>query len=308
MNWIEIEIKVPAGEMEEIITQLEAEGFSGFVIEDEAEFLRFLEENRSHWDYVDKELQASMKGKSLLRFYLENTEDARLQLQALKDKFSYHITDRMIAEEDWANNWKRYYKPIEVGTKFLVIPQWETVDPGEKIPLFLDPGLSFGTGSHPSTQSCLCLLESLPHVPSQVLDLGTGSGILAIAALKLGATHVVACDIDPQAEKALAINMQCNQLSPNELSFYSGNVLEDKNLQSILAQNQYGLIFANIVADVIVPLAGHIPPLLAPNGHFICAGVIDGREQEVRLALEKAGLSVLTCRKQEDWYSFLCKL
>lgn len=307
MGWIEIEISCPNGTIDDTIALLETKGFSGFVIEDETDFLRFLEEHRAHWDYIDESLQAKLKGKSLLRFYLEDTTASQHQINILQTELAYPLACRTLQEEDWANNWKRYYKPIAVGKKFLVVPQWMQVETAGKIPLYLDPGLSFGTGSHPSTKSCLCLMEDRVQTGDTVLDLGTGSGILAIAALKLGAKHITACDIDPHADIAVRANMQFNDLSEQELLFHSGNVLTDIALQEMLSVKKYDIVFANIVADVIVPLAAFVPSYLTENGIFICSGIIAGRETEVKQALENAGLSIQETRKEEDWFSFLCQ-
>ena len=307
MNWIEIEINTPSGELDGVVKKLETLGFSGFVLEDEADFLRFLEENRAHWDYVDDSLRKSMQGRSLLRFYLEECPESEIKLAVLGEQIAYPMIRRTLQEEDWANNWKKYYQPIAIGQRFLVVPQWQKVDAGERVPLLLDPGLSFGTGAHPSTQSCLCLAEDKLNPGQKVLDLGTGSGILAIAALKLGAEMVIACDIDPQAEKAVRENMKFNALSDTALTFYSGNVLEDHHLQEKIAIQKYDVIFANIIADVIIPLAPMILPLLADEGTFICAGIISGREKEVETALKKAGLRVQNRREQQQWFAFSCK-
>ena len=307
MNWIEIEINTPSGDLDGVVKKVEALGFSGFVLEDEADFLRFLEENRAHWDYVDDSLRESMKGCSLLRFYLEDCPESQVKLAVLNEQIACPITTRTLQEEDWANNWKRYYQPIAIGARFLVVPQWQEVDAGERVPLLLDPGLSFGTGAHPSTQSCLCLAEDVLAPRQKVLDLGTGSGILAIAALKLGAALAVACDIDPQAEKAVRENMKFNDLSEAALAFHSGNILEDTALQEKIASQKYDIIFANIIADVIIPLAPMILPLLHPAGTFICAGIISGREAEVEAALKKAGLRLQNRRQQEDWFAFSCR-
>ena len=307
MNWIEIEINTPSGELDGVVKTLETLGFSGFVLEDEIDFLRFLAENRAHWDYVDDSLRESMKGRSLVRFYLEESPESALKIAVLSEQIAYPIITRTLQEEDWANNWKRYYQPIKIGQRFLVVPQWQEVDAGERIPILLDPGLSFGTGAHPSTQSCLCLAEDIIKPGQKVLDLGTGSGILAIAARKLGASTAIACDIDPQAEKAVRENMKFNELSTETLTFYAGNLLEDRHLQEKIAAQSYDIIFANIIADVIIALAPMISPLLRPDGSFICAGIIAGRETEVEAALKKAGLRVQNRRQQEQWFAFSCR-
>ena len=200
MDWLELHIDTTHTGLEPVETMLSALGIDGVVIDDETEFHDFLESNRQYWDYVDENLEASMHGKSRVTFYLPADEtgfaqmgEVRLALEDLKARRSdcgtLLLSLENLRDEDWENNWKQYYKPMEIGQRLLVIPQWEQVDPGQRVPLILDPGLTFGTGSHATTRLCLTALEKTVAQGDRVLDLGCGSGILSIAALRLGASR-----------------------------------------------------------------------------------------------------------------------
>ena len=207
MNWLELHIETNHAGLEPVETMLSALGIDGVVIDDETEFQDFLENNHQYWDYVDEDLEKKMQGASRVTFYLAADEEGfakmgevRIALQSLKesrsDCGSLLLTLENLQDADWENNWKQYYKPMEIGERLLVIPQWEKADCGSRVPLILDPGLTFGTGSHATTQLCLTALEQAVRGGEKVLDLGCGSGILSIAALKLGAASAVAVDID----------------------------------------------------------------------------------------------------------------
>ena len=308
MQWLELTIDAPAGNLDTVIAELEDLGITGLVIEDEADFLSFLEANRAAWDYVDDELRESMRGVSRVTFYLEAAPEGEAKLETLRKALSYPISARTIQEEDWAHNWKKYYRPIPVGKRLLVVPEWETVDPGSRVPLRLDPGLIFGTGAHPTTKLCLEALERLVEPGQTVLDLGCGSGILSIGALLLGAKHVTACDIDPKAPDIVNMNAALNGISGDQLAPLCGDILVPGALRTRLGETQYDLILANIVADVIIALSDFVAPWLVPGGRFVCSGIIDGRENEVYQALIAGGFTVLERSKDGDWHSFIAKV
>ena len=198
LNWLEIHIDTNHAGLEAVEAMLSSLDVDGVVIDDETEFREFLEDNRQYWDYVDEDLERRMEGLSRVTFYLQADEagfaklgEVRIALEALRgtrqDCGSLIMSLNNLADEDWENNWKQYYKPIEIGERLLVIPKWEQADPGDRVPLYLDPGLTFGTGDHATTRLCLAALEKTVRGGERVLDLGCGSGILSIAALKLGA-------------------------------------------------------------------------------------------------------------------------
>ena len=196
MDWLELKIDTSHAGLDAVTDMLEQQGVTGVMIDDEADFQSFLENNRQYWDYVDDDLLAQKKGVSRVTFYLERNEDAygtvaavRMAMSALKKEHPEYapllLTMADVADEDWENNWKQFYKPMEIGSHLLVVPEWEEAADPTRVKLVLNPGLTFGTGSHATTRLCLQALDTHIHGGERVLDIGTGSGILAIAALKL---------------------------------------------------------------------------------------------------------------------------
>ncbi|WP_204791728.1 50S ribosomal protein L11 methyltransferase, partial [Oscillibacter sp. CU971] len=190
--------------------------------------------------------------------------------------------------------------------RLLVIPQWEEADPGDRVPLYLDPGLTFGTGAHATTRLCLTALETLVRGGERVLDLGCGSGILSVAALRLGAGSALAVDIDDKCRTAARENAGLNGIGPDRLDILVGNLLTDRAAAEKIGGG-YDLVLANIVADVIIALAPRVRGLLSPGGTFLCSGIIKGRADEVEAALNAAGLEIRTRREDNGWYAFTCQ-
>ena len=316
MNWLALHIETNHAGLEPVETMLSALGIDGVVIDDETEFQDFLENNHQYWDYVDEELEQKMKGASRVTFYLSADEEGfakmgevRIALQALKesreDCGSLLMTMDDLQDADWGNNWKQYYKPMEIGERLLVIPQWEEADCGERVPLILDPGLTFGTGSHATTQLCLTALEKAVRGGEKVLDLGCGSGILSIAALKLGAASAVAVDIDDKCLDVAYENAALNGIGKDTYTVKVGDVLGDEALRAELGGG-YDIVLANIVADVIIGLAPMVRSLLAPGGLFLCSGIIDDRAEEVAGKLREAGLQIAETRSADGWFAYTC--
>ena len=317
MDWLELHIDTTHTGLEPVETMLSALGIDGVVIDDETEFHDFLESNRQYWDYVDENLEASMHGKSRVTFYLPADEtgfaqmgEVRLALEDLKARRSdcgtLLLSLENLRDEDWENNWKQYYKPMEIGQRLLVIPQWEQVDPGQRVPLILDPGLTFGTGSHATTRLCLTALEKTVAQGDRVLDLGCGSGILSIAALRLGAASALAVDIDDKCLDVAYENAALNGIGKDRYTVRVGDVLSDGSLRREL-EGSYDIVVANIVADVIIALAPLVPSMLRPGGTFLCSGIIDDRAEEVRAALEAAGWTVLETQSADGWFAYTCR-
>ena len=317
MDWLELHIDTTHTGLEPVETMLSALGIDGVVIDDETEFHDFLESNRQCWDYVDEDLEASMHGKSRVTFYLPADEtgfaqmgEVRLALEDLKARRSdcgtLLLSLENLRDEDWENNWKQYYKPMEIGQRLLVIPQWEQVDPGQRVPLILDPGLTFGTGSHATTRLCLTALEKTVAQGDRVLDLGCGSGILSIAALRLGASQALAVDIDDKCLDVAYENAALNGIGKDRYTVRVGDVLSDGSLRREL-EGGYDIVVANIVADVIIALAPLVPAMLRPGGTFLCSGIIDDRAEEVRSALEAAGWTVLETQSADGWFAYTCR-
>ncbi len=304
MRWIEA--TVPAGgDVDALCAALAELGVDGMVVEDEKDFRAFLENNRQYWDYVDEELSARYQGLSRVKFYLGDDEEGRAVLDRVRAA-GYAPETAFVEDSDWENNWRDYYKPIEIGDALAVVPEWEDYsDPARRV-LRLDPGLIFGTGSHATTRMCLEAVASLAHPGVRTLDLGCGSGILGIAARLFGSETVVGCDIDPKAPDVARANAALNGFGEDVFRVYAGDVLADASLRRTLGSG-YGLVLANIVADVILPLAGFVKRFMAPGAVFVCSGIIDGREDEVRAALTKNGLRVLEHKHEEEWHCFVAE-
>lgn len=317
MNWLALHIDTSPAGLEPVEIMLSNLGIDSLEVEDEADFRRFLEQNEQYWDYVDEDLDRSMRGKCRITFYTEDNPAGfgqvaavRIALAALKrDHPEYApliMTIDGLEDADWENNWRAYYKPMEIGERLLVAPDWEEAEAGGRVILRLDPGLAFGTGSHATTRLCLAALEKRVRPGARVLDLGCGSGILSIAALLLGADSAMACDIDDKAVDVARVNAQRNGVGRDRYTVLAGNVLTDEKLREKLGGG-YDMVLANIVSDVILALAPSVRGLMAPGGVFICSGIIDTRAQEVRAGLEAAGLTIEETGGAEGWYSFVCR-
>ena len=308
VQWIEVTVNTAPERLEDVCRRLEDAGVEGLVIEDEGEYNQFLEENRQYWDYVDEAFADSIRGLCRVKFYTSEDEDgAMLRAAARAAVPGEGFEEKPVRDEDWENNWKAYYKPIPVGERLLIVPQWEEVPEGTgRVVLRLDPGLIFGTGSHATTQMCLEAVQDLPLEGVSVLDLGCGSGILAIAALLLGAKDAVGVDVDPKAPDVVLENAALSGVE-DRLTALAGDCVADEGLRARLMEARYGVVFANIVADVILRLAPAVRPLMAPGGVFIASGIIDGREEEVAAALKAAGLTVSEHRIRENWHCFVCR-
>ena len=305
MAWQEITINTHPEQIEQVSAALTAHGFSDLVIEDQEEFETFLEENRAYWDYIDESLQKKLQGLSRIKLYLEDTDSEGLQrLQALTGELGLSMTAAALPETDWEESWKENYPPQPVGKKLIVLPCWlADQDDSGRLPVILDPGLTFGTGAHPSTQMVMGFMEELVTPGYRCLDLGSGSGILSLTALRLGAASAVGIDIDPKAEDIARENAAYNGFSAPEFRAMTGNVTEDKALMAQLSQESYDLVLVNIVADVIIGLAPVLPRFLSPRSTLLCSGILDSRLEDVKAALVSAGLQIREIRAQEDWRS-----
>ena len=303
MAWLEITVNTDAADIEAVAAKLTAGGFSDLVIEDQAEFETFLEQNREYWDYIDEELQQQLKGLSRIKLYLEDTDHKGLAaLEATVKDMGLTMSVATLPEVDYEESWKDNYPPQPIGQRLLVLPYWlaeQDAQGREKV--ILDPGLTFGTGAHPSTQMVMEAMEELVRPGDHCLDLGSGSGILSIAALRLGAGSAVGVDIDPKAEDIARENAAYNSFGAPEFIACTGNVTADKELMSRLSEKQYRVVLVNIVADVIIGLAPVLPGFLSEETSLICSGILDSRLSEVCSALEQAGIAVTRIREKEEW-------
>ena len=303
MAWLEITIDTASREVEAVAQGLTARGFSDLVIEDEQEFETFLEENRAYWDYIDEKLQQQLRGLSRIKLYLEDTDEASLaRLQAYGEEAGLSLTIAALAETNWEESWKDSYPPQEIGEDLVVLPYWLAEDyAGSRKRIILDPGLTFGTGAHPSTQMVMETMEQVLRPGARCLDMGSGSGILSITALRLGAEKAVGVDIDPKAEDIARENAAYNGYSSPVFTALTGNVTADRELMERLAGESWDVVLVNIVADVIIGLAPLLPRLLGRGTELICSGILDSRLADVTAALAAAGITVESVRAKEDW-------
>ncbi len=300
MRWMECVLDLTPAGADLAIARLAALGIEQFQTEDEAEFEAHMQKHRQAWDFIDDDLRDSMRGVCRVRFYLphevaapETIAGLEASLSSLRAEFpevlfgALRIDVRSVDEEDWAENWKRYYLPLPIGQRLLIQPEWQPlVNPECRVVFRNDPGVSFGTGSHETTRLCLEALDRHITGGEAVLDIGSGSGILSLCALLLGASRAQGLDIDPLAVSAATQNAARNGIDPSRFQFSLGNLLETPQL---LTPARFDVVCANIVADVILALLPVVWPLLASGGVFITSGIIDTRRAEVADALVRAG-------------------
>lgn len=305
MRYIEVTVNTPAEEIDLRCEEMAAMGAGGFVIENEEDFKDFLETNHQYWDYVDQELENKFKGISRIKCYLTDDEDGLKVLRSIKAAYT-DVETSFVEDSDWENNWREFYKPIEVGEKLVVVPEWEEIPDDGRLPLRLDPGLIFGTGSHATTRMCLAALEKFSGKGVKVLDLGCGSGILGIGALVLGCDSCFGVDIDPKAPDVVMSNAALNNIGSDKMKVCAGDIIGDAPLRSYLGSG-YNMVLANIVADVIIPLSAVVRQFMAPDAVFICSGIIEHRWVETEAALKANGFEIIDHKSEEEWHAFVCR-
>lgn len=316
MQWIETHIYTTTDGIEPLCGRLYAVGLNGVQIQDAADFNDFIENETQYWDYIDESLESLKTCETCVTVYLTDDADGRellshirgtvAELKALDSEGAFGrlaIELSGINEEDWANNWKKYYKPFTLGKKLLIKPEWEELTPEDsegRVVLSMNPGHLFGTGTHHSTQLCMVELEKYVKPGDKVLDLGCGSGILSILSLLLGADNATAVDIDPAAPATAMENLAMNALSPDRYRVLVGNVIDDAALRQEIGGG-YDVVVANIVADVIIAMSGTAYEQTGEGGIFITSGIIGPRGEEVQAAIEEAGFHILAVHEQSDW-------
>ena len=318
MKFNEVTIHTTTAGSEVVSGVLFNEGISCFSVEDPRDLAELLENKYVPVDYVEEGLLRE-DGDVLVRVYLAENEQGQLQLEGIlagieklktlgEDWLGSLETELSVTDEkDWENNWKQYFHPLPIGEKFLVVPSWERV-PGEgRVVIEIDPASSFGTGRHETTALCLEALEKLEQANKNVLDMGCGSGILGIGAALLGATHIDAVDIDMVATRIAEENAEKNNVSPEVMEVYCGNVLSDKALWDSFAEKKYDLILANIVADIISDMLPLFDSCLTRNGRMVCSGIISPRKEFVLDALAANGFEVEELKEKNDWVAIVCK-
>ncbi len=316
-KWIEFTVFTTDLGIEPVCAALTSSGFTGLSIEESHESaFAFLREAAVYWDFAD--IDKIGVDHPCVKGYLADCPDNHVLLESAKQaverlrsiqfdfdlgSLAYHI--ETIDEEDWSNNWKKYYKPIEIGDRLLVLPAWEDTPDTDRRILKLNPGMAFGTGSHQTTRMCLEFLEQTVSEGDTMLDLGCGSGILSIASILLGAKKAIAVDIDPIAEKIALDNAEMNSIGKESFQILIGNLLSDNSVRTSI-MGKYPVVAENIVADVIIALAPLSRQLTAPDGKLIVSGIIDERADEVADCLISCGFHLIEKKSSGGWNAFLC--
>ena len=321
MDWIKVTIYTTTAGIEPVSGRLMQLGITGLEIEDENEFNEFLDETRDYWDYVDDALVEKMHGDTRVIAYVSDDASGRELLSAIRGSMAElaamdegHEFGRLETElegtkaEDWANEWTKYFHSMEIGERLLVKPEWEELEAEtDRIVFNVNPGMSFGTGSHETTRLCLEALEKYVTPGCRMLDLGCGSGILSVVSLLLGAKESVAVDIDPNCIDTAYENADMNGVPRDKYHVIAGNVVTDPDVQEYISKNKYEVVAANIVADVIIGLAPKAREYMKEGGVFITSGIIDGRQEDVKAALIENGFTIESMSRRKDWWSIVCR-
>ena len=314
MEWTEVNIYTTTEGIELLCSKQEDIGIKGFSIKDSEDFKEFLENKNGQWDYIDDDLMGLSECETCITVYIPTNGQGAEMLVAIKSMLSELKTldtdgvyGRLeaemtsIREEDWANNWKQYFKPFKVGEKLVIKPSWEDYDNSDgRIILEIDPASSFGTGKHHTTRLCLEVLEKYLNKGDKLLDMGCGSGILSIGAMLLGADSAVAVDIEENAAVTAMENAVKNHISPEKYRTYFGNILTDEKLADEI-DGKYDIIAANIVADVLIAMKDSFRRYLRDGGILIVSGIIEERMNEVIDALISAGFRKPEPEIREGW-------
>ena len=315
MKWKKFTIKTITDAEDIIISTLYDIGLEGAQIEDKIP-LTPLEKEQMFVDILPDGPEDD--GIAYLSFFVEESDENPVDTDEMVANITRELDDLrnfmdvgegtiMVSETediDWINNWKQFFHQFYIDD-LLVIPSWEEVKPEDqdKMILHIDPGTAFGTGMHETTQLCIRQLKKYITPETELLDVGTGSGILAIISLMYGIHHAVGTDLDPCAVEAVRENMEANHIAPECFDMMIGNIITDKAVQDKVGYEKYDIVVANILADVLVPLTPVIINQLKPGGVYITSGIIDNKEQTVRDAVEAAGLEVIEVTYQGEWVS-----
>ena len=311
MKWNKYTLKTRSEVEDIVISTLADAGVEGVEIEDKVP----LTESDKKQMFVDILPDGPADdGIVYLNFYVEEDQDPQPLLDRVKEALEElrmfmdigegTITESQTEDKDWINNWKQYFHQFYVDD-ILIIPSWEEVKPEDqdKMIIHIDPGTAFGTGMHETTQLCMRQLKKYVNKDTQILDVGTGSGILSIAALKLGAAHAIGTDLDPCAISAVKENLEANEVPVTDMDMILGNIIDDKKIQDEVGYEKYDIVVANILADVLIPLTPVILHQMKKGGLYITSGIIDDKEESVVAAVKAAGLEVVEVTHQGEWVS-----
>lgn len=319
MDWIKVSIFTKHTGIDAVLGILLDFGIDSTQVVDEGEFSDFLEENRKAWDYVDENLRLQMSSETHIDFYIKPEEidildRIKSKLVLLKSTDECDLFGRLelsfesLEGEDWLNSWKKYFHTFTISDKLVIKPYWEEIDKTDKKVFEINPGLSFGTGTHHTTKMCLEDIVNIVKKDDSVLDLGAGSGILSIVSLLFGAKEAVSVDIDENSLKTISENLKRNNIEEDKCKIYIGNILEDSKLQGKILEKKYDVVLANIVADVIIAALPLVKKALKQDGIFIASGIIEDRISEVREKINSFGFKIISEKRSADWAEFMCRL
>lgn len=322
MEWIEVKIHTHSEGIEALCALLMELGAGAVQIEDSVQMKAHLASDEKNWDYVDEELLNIEEDFLYVQLYLTHDEHGYNLLERIKygvaeigkldlgiNMGSLLLEYKIRSDEEWVDNWKKYYKPLEIGKNIVVRPEWEEYadSSGAKTVFAINPGHLFGTGLHQSTQLCFEHLENMVNSQTDILDIGCGSGILSLISLMLGANSAFAVDLEPDCEKVVAENAALNNINTHKLTIRAGNALIDKALIAEISKKKYNIIVANIVADIIIALLPLVKNILTDDGMFVTSGIITERLEDVREALEQNGFIVDKVSHKDNWVSVVAK-
>ncbi len=314
MEWLELNIYTTHQGIEALSAALIGAGITGLVINDPEDITEFVENKTPAWDYIDDEVLARQNGEAYITVYIEKNETAPEMLAEIKSIISrlkesdadnelgrLEMETSGINEEDWANTWKQFFKPVEIGERIVIKPSWEELpEDCNRVVVELDPETSFGTGRHYTTQLCLELLEKYVQKGDRVCDLGCGSGIISIAAMALGADSAVGTDIAEDAAKIAKANALKNGIADDKYTVYHGDIITDSELKENVGKG-YDLVAANIVADVLMLMKETFADITKHGGILVISGIIDDRRDEVIEAVKHCGFTLIESLHRDMW-------
>lgn len=316
MEWIQVAIDTTHEGVDTLVYALEDIGIRGFEIEDSADFDEFMHAEFPYRDYVDEDLIKEKSSSDVrVKIYVSGNEAGHEQLLSVREKLTSLKSDEALGslelsfvtmhEEDWSENWKQFFHPLKIGKRVLVRPEWEECENEDgRVVFTINPGMSFGTGSHATTQLCLEAVEEYTKDGDTVLDLGCGSGILSITACLLGAKEACAVDIDKNAVDIAIRNAELNGVTSEKFEAVAGNILENTALCERFSAKKYDIVLANIVSDVIIGISPFVADFVREGGIFVASGIITERLDEVLVHLRKSFDIIRICDKN-DWASVI---